>query len=328
MTGAISRENDRMVHVGANSQVSMQVLQDIYNDITGKSEKLTQTVSANSKVEMEDLCQLNSKIRQMYEQYHIVSENCSVTIYHSNDSKERFSSFERFRMYDGSSLNPVENVSLEYSFLIILPKLDRPQPYKIELNITSRAGLAAKIRREPGMGSGFFHFISLKSAAYEIEYIDYTVARNFKAAIDQWFSALNTTKDNRLIKLSKKISDYFPLLFKSLTAGCISTSIYFGADDWFQKHGEGGASVFTLGLFAFSCVYIGSSIAQKLGSLTENWTDRYQSLSYVKLNRGDEVAIQDFKSDERNKIIKIGLGVLLTIGLNVFSSWMYKWLGL
>ncbi len=326
--GAVTRENDRMVPVGANSQVSMQVLQDIYNDITGKSERLTQTITDSYMVGIEDLVQLNSKIRQMYEQYHIVSENCSVTIYHSNDSKERFSSFSRFSLYDGSSLNPVENISIEYDFLIILPKLEKPQPYKIELNINSRVGLAQRNKRRPNFGGGFFHFIPSQNAVYEIDYVDYTVARNFQTAIDQWFSALESSKISSVMIFFKKVSEYYPLIFKNLTALFIAFSLYMSAEAWFKVNGEGGASLFALGLLSFSSIYIGSNIAMKLGSLTQRWIDMYNSLSYVKLNRGDEVAIREFRSDERVKLVKVSASVVLAVGLNLVSSWVAKFLGL
>jgi hypothetical protein len=327
MNGAISKD-ERTVHVGANSQVSMQVLQDIYNDITGKTEKLSQTYTDSHFIEMEDLLQLNSKIRQMYEQFHIVSENCNVTVYHSNDAKERFSSFERFKIYDGSSLNPVESVSLEYDFLIVLPRLDRPQPYKINITLNSRVGLMQRAKKEGGVADGFFHYMASRTAVVEIDYIDYAVARNFKSAIDQWMSSLKVKDTRWLMNKFKSVSEYFSHIFRNSTVLFVAASFCMGATGWFEKSQQSFSSLFLISVVAFSSIYVASNIAAKLGSLTERWVDTSLGLSYVKLNRGDENAIKEFNGGERVRFLKIGISIGLAIGVNIFSNWVSKLFGI
>ena len=98
-----SREVSVVGENGDNNVVSMQVVQDIYNEITGKSEELTKGYSNPIQVSFEDIIQLNYKITQMYEQYNISSNSCTVTVYHSKDQKQVFSSFERFTLYDRSN---------------------------------------------------------------------------------------------------------------------------------------------------------------------------------------------------------------------------------
>jgi hypothetical protein len=101
---------NRIVRLGSGHEVSMQVIQDLYNKLTGKSEKLTRTFRLNHTTTYEDICQLNTKITQLYEQYNIKGHNCTITLFHVNDSAERFSSFEKFQSYDSSSLSPIENM--------------------------------------------------------------------------------------------------------------------------------------------------------------------------------------------------------------------------
>ena len=77
------------------TEVSMQVLQNIYNEITGGSEKLNKGYDKPFCVEMTDIEQLNQKFEKVSEQYNILSKNCMVKVYHLNDTQEKFSSFKR-----------------------------------------------------------------------------------------------------------------------------------------------------------------------------------------------------------------------------------------
>jgi len=193
----------------------MQVVQDIYNELTGKSEKLTKIFDINHKANFEDIGQLHSKILQLYEQYNIVSKNCSVTVYYIDDGKDQFSSFERFQLLDRSSTSPVENIRLVYNFLIVLPKTDRPQSYEIEVDIHSRAALRKRAQSEMGRTKIFFQTFR-QTGQVDIEYVDYTVARNFRVAIEGWFNSLEKVKISWCLTFLKNVSDYFPTAFRNM----------------------------------------------------------------------------------------------------------------
>jgi len=327
LNASVGRDGDRMVTVGADNQVSMQVLQDIYNDITGKTEKLSRSYNTSYAITFEDIAQLNSKIRQMYEQYHIVSSNCTVTVYHLNDSKERFSSFERFQIYDRSNSNPVENVAIEYTFLIILPKTDRPQPYQIDINLVSRVGTIKSSMQSGALPSEFFHFISLNTANIEIEYIDYTVARNFQAALDQWVASLNASEMSWIWSKLRSVASFIPFVFKNVTACCVAFTFLLAGPPWFATFGAEVSTLFPIGLLAFVSVYVSSNVAFQLGALVDRAIKSYVVLSYVRLNRGDELAIKEFQKNASRRYLKIGFGVVSAIGVNLFSGWLATKLG-
>ena len=198
MTQEILERNDdqekSVVSLGDGAMVSMQMVQDVYNEITGKTENISKSYRLHHKTSLVDLEQLNIKIHQLYEQYNIIEDNCNVTLYHVDDCKEVFSSFERFKLGDKSSLSSVGNIRLQYNFLILLPKTNRPQPYKIEVDIHSRAAIKQKASKEHGMARRIMHIVASRTAILEIEYIDYTVARNFRTAIDSWFNGLEQSK--------------------------------------------------------------------------------------------------------------------------------------
>lgn len=193
--------------------VSMQVLQDVYNELTGKTEELTKGYEIPYQVSFEDLEQLNHKITQLYEQYNVVSANCAVTVYHEKDQKQVYSSLERFRVYDRSSMSPTESVLIKYSILIILPKLKKPQGYTISVRVGSKVTMLKNMDDDdlPGM---IIKIVSGRNAQVTIEYIDYTVARNFIDTIDGWFNSVESSKFSKYVLFAKKHSHYFPALLK------------------------------------------------------------------------------------------------------------------
>ncbi|QDP73478.1 hypothetical protein FOG18_13345 [Legionella israelensis] len=96
-------------------KASWQLVQAVYHSITGKSEKI--------KIENEHPCQLNiHKIKQLHykiiqtaESYKIVGESCSIIVFHKNDLKQEFSSFEKFETYDTSNNNPIKRIQIKYN---------------------------------------------------------------------------------------------------------------------------------------------------------------------------------------------------------------------
>ena len=73
MTQEILERNDdqekSVVSLGDGAMVSMQMVQDVYNEITGKTENISKSYRLHHKTLLVDLEQLNIKIHQLYEQY-------------------------------------------------------------------------------------------------------------------------------------------------------------------------------------------------------------------------------------------------------------------
>ena len=63
------------VTIGDGQMVSMQIVQGIYNEITGKTEKIIKSYQIHHKATQQDLIQLNLKIHQTCEQYHVIEKN-------------------------------------------------------------------------------------------------------------------------------------------------------------------------------------------------------------------------------------------------------------
>jgi hypothetical protein len=320
--------NSVIVNVGENQAVSMQVVQDIYNEITGKSENLSRIFRANHKATSEDLKQLNTKIEQLYEQYNIISKNCAISVYHIDDCKEQFSSFERFSLgFDSSSMSPIENIRLEYNFLIILPKTKRAQSYKLLVDMHSRVALKLKAESEHGLPRRVIRIFGTRTASVEIDYIDYTVARNFMVAIDQWFSALPKNPSSNIVEKLQDQSEHFSFMFRISTAIFIIWYLlankvkFLGNEPTLNQ-------LFTTSAIGFGAVFILSIFAGKLGQLCDRGIESYQPISYLQLNRGDTDAVQKFKKCNRNSIIKFLSTIAVAILVNLASTWLASYIGI
>jgi hypothetical protein len=96
--------------------VTMQQLQQIYAEFTGKLESLSKYYDDPIHLTFDDIEQLHQKILQTWEQYQLVSSSCSFTIYYLKNTKDQFTSFERMKLQIGSGAEPVESIFVKYNF--------------------------------------------------------------------------------------------------------------------------------------------------------------------------------------------------------------------
>lgn len=317
------------VDIGNGQLVSMKAVQQIYAEITGRTESLERSYKNNHLIGFEDLCQLDAKITQLHEQYNIISKNCSVTLFHLDDQKQTFSSFERFRLLDRTTLSPVENVRIEYNFLIILPQMRKPQSYEIEVNIHSRAAMVKRANSDTSMRSTmFYEFFSPTTAHVEIEYVDYTVARNFQGAIDGWFKALPELESGWLLIPLKKLTGHYIFAFRVvlITAFLVSCYEYFA--DALAKLAPSQSALFTAATVTFGGMLLISLVSGKLGSIAADAVKRVQCKSSVNLTRGDDIAFKHMSSLNRLSWLKVMGSVIAAIGVKVLSAYIVVRIGI
>ena len=321
MSGEIVDQNDDETGIVsvADQRVSMKVFQSIYNEITGKTEKIRKSLRDDHDIDLGALKQLNHKINQILEQYNVAGKNCSVTLYHVDDCKNQYSSFERFELYDSSSMSPCENVQLKYNFLIVLPETKQPQSYKITVNLHSRVALNKKAESEHGISRRIMSMVSRRTGQYDIEYVDYTVARNFQTAIDQWYSSVVEGKENKIVQFLQDKSEHFNSIFRILTVAILSFAIFKNAESLI-----GGLptlqSVFLAGVFSFSSIYLLGMIAFKLGSFAERSIDGHHAISGLRLNIGDKKAFESFGKSNSKSLKGAVWSTALVVAINVFST--------
>lgn len=314
---------DATVDLGSGHLVSMKTVQQIYSEITGRTETLERSYKTNHSVGFDDLRQLNAKIVQLHEQYNIVSKSCAATLFHLDDQKQTFSSFERFELFDRSTLSPVENLRLEYNFLIVLPQMRKPQSYQIEINIHSRAALIKRANGDTSMRNVmFYEFFSPNTAHIEIEFVDYTVARNFQGVIDGWFKALPELETSWLLTPLKKLTGYYIFVFRMLSVAIYLTTCYQHFVGTLKTAIQQPEALFSASVITFGGMFLISIMAGKLGSITAESIKRVQCKSYINLTRGDELALSQMGASNRIAWFKASASILLAIGVNVVSTWL------
>lgn len=306
----------------SGQEVSMQLLQQVYKDITERSETLSKDYDVNHQVKFEDIEQLNCKVEHLLEQYNVVEKNCFVTFYHVDDSRESFSSFDRSRAYEAASLSPTESIRIEYIFLIVLPIAKKPQQYKISIEIQSRAGIIFKSKKETGMTERVLEIMSAKTGYLSIEYIDYAVARTLMHAIDQWFTGLPATPKNKILVHAKKFSGEASFLLHGLAIAVSSLSLI----NYFHPLIDGmtPGKILVAGIASYALIMLAASLSAKVGYFISKSIGNSFEISYIDLNRGDQKVIGSLKRSNVWAYVKATAGIFFAVLINIFSAWAGK----
>lgn len=314
------------VMLSCGTEVSMQVLQQVYKDITDRSETLSKDYDINHKATFADLEQLNYRIDQILEQYNVMEKNCFLTFFHIDESRENFSSFDRARAYEAASTSPIENIRIEYTFLIVLPIAKKPQQYKITVDVHSRAGLLEKLKKEGGVSATFVEVLLQKTGYLSIEYIDYAVARNMMHSIDQWFHSIPNTPKSSFLRIAKKSAKEANFVFHVGTLLLVSLVFYRLFSNHILPIKSGQFLAF--GVLAFATITASAHIAGKAGTLIHRSLSGRFEESYVKVNRGDDVVIEKMAKSNFISYVKAALAFIIAIAANLFSAWLGNFIGL
>ena len=328
MTELIEHTNDeinsdiKIIKVGdRGSQVSLKVYQDIYHQVTGRTEQITKRYSENLLLDMSQLEQLHYKIHQLCDVHNIVAKNETVTVFHEKERKEQFTSFSRFKTYNANTTSPCVSVVFKYNFSIILADLKRPQEYAIAIRLTSRIAILKQIQEDsPSFMRGrFLSYIGANTAEVTIDYTDYVIARGFLEAIDEWIVGSKKTPVRPWLKHLTNWSHLIPTIGKLLSAALIT---------WFalQAIPHFSSPPFEVEIWAkllvifFGGGFIIINLMTSAGRLLEDAIDSYPTLSYLNLNRGDEQLIKKFDEQTRGVIWKFLWASILAIVLGILSA--------
>lgn len=320
--------NVEVIQVGdAGSRVSLKVYQDIYHQVTGRTEQIRKRYSENLLIEFSEVEQLHIKIRQLCDVHKIVACNEVISVFHEKERKEQFTSFERFRAYNSNAASPTVSLVLKYNFSIVPAGLARPQEYAVSIRLTSRVAMLQQIEDEapPFVRGRLAGFVALNTAEVTIDYADYVIARGFLEAFDEWIRGCKKTPQIAWINPLRRWSEYIPGAAKLLAGALItwfafqSIPTYFGQstqpDTWAR----------------FFVVYAGGALILvplmgAIGTHIEEAIDSYPVLSYLKLNKGDTNLIDDFGSRKNAVLLKLTISSVFTVLLGIISSKLEKFL--
>ncbi|MBV9859591.1 MAG: hypothetical protein JO038_05755 [Alphaproteobacteria bacterium] len=202
-----------------DAPISVQQLQQIYKELTGKSETVSKSYDNPIHLTFEDMENLHHKIIQALEQYNVVSVTAGFTLYYSQNTKEYFSSFERLRLHNAGASEPVESVLCKYEILIVLPNVAKAQTYEISIRMVSRLAIV-RVMQE-GDVTRFIRIMGQRTVSAEITYVDYTVARTFLAIVDEWVRTIPGPVGKNFIKNLQPYSHWIPRVVRLLTVTAV-----------------------------------------------------------------------------------------------------------
>lgn len=307
---------------GSGKQISFQEAQDFYNEISGKSERLSEKLRIPFVVTIAEVENLHHRIEQSTEQYNVASSTATFSVKYVGDCSERYSSIDRLKLHGGHKGLPVEEVSIEYKLLIVLPKTRRPQEYTVSVTLASRVAKIEEFRREMDdlpFTVPFHRLESFETGKIAIDFVDIAVAYALMSTIKSWFEGLKATKTNQFFKLVRRKSHYATRIskyaFLALTVYHVNnyaeTILVSGVD---QKV----AVLFTLSslLSAFLAFRLGAYIGRK----SELNLDQVYEMSYIHFSGADERFVDESRAKVAQSMLKSGGALVVALIVGVVSS--------
>lgn len=314
-----------LVRVGDGpSMVSVKLYQDIYHQVTGRTEQISRRYKDNLQLELADIEQLYYKISQLCDVHHVVASNEVISIFYEKERKEQFTSFARFKLYNANSTSPCLNFVLKFNFSIIPGGLQKPQEYVVTLKLTSRLGLLRQLENDdhPAFMRGYF-FSTLSVAEITVDYADYVVARGFMEAFDEWIKGTKKAPRNDTISFLRKQSHYFPEILRIIGALLLTVFALSAVPNQLIE----GSSASTWARFLViygGGAFIITRLMGFVGSLFERAIDNYPTLSYLNLNKGDANLIENFNTERKPELWRFILGCVSTIILGIAAAKLEK----
>jgi hypothetical protein len=303
------------------NSVSLKVYQDIYNQITGKSEESAKKYKDPILLCKSDIEELHYKIEQLFDVHEIVAKNALFVIHYDQKRKDQFSSFEKFQNFSKQSTESVKGVIINYNFSLRLPGITRPQEYSVRIRFQSRLAMLKELREDAPtfMHGPLINMLTSETAEIRVEYVDYVVARGFLEVFREWIAGVEKCDEVKFIKKIQAYSHFLPPIGKMIIALLYGYFIYNSIDTVFEKAVD-------LAIFAkFSSVaavsfYLSIILSNVFFKAMERSIDSYSGISWIKLTKGDDNLIKaESKKQKRNAGIFI-LNSIFTIVLGVLSG--------
>jgi hypothetical protein len=312
------------VQVGDGQQASvipMKVYQDVYHQVTGRTEQIRKKYDDNLLMDGNEIQQIHHKIMQLCDVHQVVASNETISVFHEKERKEQFTSFSRFLSYNVGTASPTTNVVLKYNFSIVASGLARPQEYIVTIRLSSRVALIKQLEEDAPafFPSHVFGMMVGCVAEIRVEYVDYVVARGFIEAFDEWVSGCNSNPENKFIKTLRRFSFLVPKMAGPLVA---ILALIFSLDTL------GGGSLLQADysfLIRFIMIYITGlyllvTAANFSAKLIENSIDKHIETSYININKGDVKLVDEFGKRKKWVVLEFIGGCLLTVVLGIAAT--------
>jgi hypothetical protein len=305
---------------GVSSQeVSFQVYQDVYNRITGRSEKIRRFLFDKHVVTLEHFLNLNSIVEQSVEQYTCHNSSVTISVSYIDGSSERWSSFEKFKMQAPTKSVCAESVEIEYDLLLTLPNLKDPRPYKLILGLRSETAFQEKMDKDgvSDFARRMTEDMKMATARLSISYVDLVVARSFEACIVSWYNALPRVTESHFQKLVRFLvpaSNYFTRVLIVFTA----VYVCFVA---FKGYVVDIEAVFSFGLLSAAIISSANMLSFKIGA---GFFRGFSPFSLVRISDADRIVSDGLAGKSSKLIFKTLASWLGIVAIGVIANYVSK----
>ena len=297
------------VYLGSGSEqvgIGLEHVQRIFREITNKTDTLSKRYETNFRMTADDINQLNSRIRQVMEQYTVKTGNCSVTVHFVNDTQQRFGSFDSFSQLSAASTACVRSVDIRYDVLIVQPVTRLVQTFELTVRLNSRVAAQKQLRESSPfmlLPRGFSAFVSGPTAVISVKHVDYTIAQTLLDAADRWLMSCSRVDYGSITKILKKKSRqiYYGIHYGVSIVAAIA--ILYQLPSYLPPKAD-ALSLATVLLVSFFLALGLNRVAFHLARMVEDAIDDYFPISYVSLTRGDKAEIEKAESSHSHNWIR------------------------
>ncbi|AUV88516.1 TPA: hypothetical protein ACN30N_002543 [Vibrio campbellii] len=307
----------------ASNQISFQLAQAFYNEMTGKSERLSGKFNDSYLIKLSDIEQLHFRLTQLTEQYNICSANVSYSVQYNDGASERFTSLERFRSHAPSKGLAVEEITATYNILVILPKLKRPQEYKVRVSFFSRVAKIEKMREELSalpFQVPLHQFESATTIKYSIDYVDVAVAKTFESAIVSWSGGIEKTTPRPWVRKLREKASFAPRIAKYSLTIIAMLAVLQASTKLIPDVGYVVREVALFILFSAAFIILSYKIGSFFGRKAESHLDNTYEKSYINLSQADVNLVSEAENNINGSIKKAILNIVVTIILGAAGS--------
>lgn len=318
-------DGEKIIVVGderATNQISFQLAQDFYNEITGKSESLRELNNDPFILKLNDVEQLYHMLIQSTEQYNIVSFHETYIVNYVDNSSERHSSLERLKLHNGTKGAAVAEFIASYNILIILPKTKRPQEYKITVRLASRVAKIEEVREQLSampFEIPIFQLEAANAVLFSIDYVDSSVANALMSVLKSWFNTVDKNPISLSIKRLRRFSQFVPIVTKYGLLFLVCYLSWQLSDTYLEVNADiKTTTLFTL--LSILCAYLSTRFGVYAGTRAELALDTIYEQSYISFSGADDNFVKNSSVKIRSSKIKALFSLVGTIAVGIGCS--------
>lgn len=288
----------------SNDELSFQVYQDIYNSITGRSERVSKFFLEPHVLKIGDVRNLNYMLEQMLEQYQHSDLACRFAVSYVDGTTETFSGMERFVLQAPAAQQVVHDIDITYSFFLVLPQTQEPKSYQLTVSLRSEVAAIERLEQTKATFAEKQMYFSLSQATskLEIEYVDLAVARNIEQTLGGWYNALpkrNVTLANLYRRGAKLLLVMLrPMLYLGVTAAFLYWT------DFVDLISESNSRIV---MFFVCSLFLVAPLSIQVEKLISNWKNLVGCHSFISFSEADErLEVKHSK--------KVGFAIIKSLG--------------